>query len=67
MDDKNIQYLEKCIDENKLSHAFLVEADNFEEVIQKIADLFVNEAVDNCYGISKVDMSIFVCKLIKNN
>ena len=34
---------------------------------QKIADLIVNEAVDNCYGISKDDMSIIVCKLIKNN
>lgn len=33
---------------------------------QKIADLIVNEAVDNCYGISKDDMSIIVCKLIKN-
>jgi len=34
---------------------------------QKIADLIVNEAVDNSYGISKDDMSIIVCKLIKNN
>ena len=34
---------------------------------QKIADLIVNEAVDNCYGISKDDMSVIVCKLIKNN
>lgn len=33
---------------------------------QKIADLIINEAVDNCYGISKDDMSIIVCKLIKN-
>ena len=34
---------------------------------QKIADLIVNEAVDNGYGISKDDMSIIVCKLIKND
>jgi len=33
---------------------------------QKIADLIVSEAVDNSYGISKDDMSIIVCKLIKN-
>lgn len=33
---------------------------------QKIADLIVNEAVDNSYGISRDDMSIIVCKLIKN-
>ena len=33
---------------------------------QKIADLIVNEALDNEYGMSKDDMSIIVCKLIKN-
>ena len=33
---------------------------------QKIADLIINEAVDNYYGIPKDDMSIIVCKLIKN-
>lgn len=33
---------------------------------QKIADLIINEAIDNNYGISKDDMSIIVCKLIKN-
>lgn len=33
---------------------------------QKIADLIVSEAVDNSYGIAKDDMSIIVCKLIKN-
>ena len=32
---------------------------------QKIADLLLNEAVDNSYGIAKDDMSIIVCKLIK--
>lgn len=32
---------------------------------QKIADLILNEAVDNNYGIAKDDMSIIVCKLIK--
>ena len=33
---------------------------------QKIADLVLNEAVDNNYGIAKDDMSIIVCKLVKN-
>ena len=33
---------------------------------QKIADLIINEAVDNSYGIAKDDMSIIVCKFIKN-
>ena len=30
---------------------------------QKIADLILNEAIDNSYGIAKDDMSIIVCKL----
>ena len=33
---------------------------------QKIADLIINEAVDNSYGIAKDDMSIIVCKFIKS-
>lgn len=32
---------------------------------QKIADLLLNEAVDNSYGIAKDDMSVIVCKLVK--
>lgn len=32
---------------------------------QKIADLILNEAIDNNYGVAKDDMSIMVCKLIK--
>lgn len=31
---------------------------------QKIADLILNEAIDNNYGISKDDMSIIVCKFL---
>ena len=31
---------------------------------QKIADLILNEAIDNSYGIAKDDMSIIVCKFI---
>ena len=30
---------------------------------QKIADLILNEAIDNNYGIAKDDMSIIVCKI----
>ena len=33
---------------------------------QKIADIILNEAIDNNYGKAKDDMSIIVCKLIKN-
>lgn len=32
---------------------------------QKIADIIINEAIDNNYGIAKDDMSIIVCKLIE--
>lgn len=32
---------------------------------QKIADLTINEAIDNNYGIAKDDMSIIVCKFVK--
>lgn len=45
MDDKNIQFLKKCIDENKLSHAFLVEVVNFDDVISKIVNLFIDEGI----------------------
>ncbi|MBQ2835708.1 MAG: SpoIIE family protein phosphatase [Clostridia bacterium] len=34
---------------------------------QKIADLIVSESIDNSYGIPKDDMSLIVCKLIKNS
>ena len=34
---------------------------------QKIADIILNEAVDNNFGKTKDDMSIVVCKLIRKN
>lgn len=37
-----------------------IESDN----CQKIADIVLNEAIDNNYGILKDDMSIFTCKFI---
>ena len=33
---------------------------------KKIADLVLNEAIDNNYGVAKDDMSIIVCKFRKN-
>ena len=38
-----------------------IETDN----TQKIADLILNEAIDNNFGLAKDDMSIIVCKVIK--
>ena len=31
---------------------------------KKIADLVLNEAVDNSYGVAKDDMSVVVCKFL---
>ncbi len=38
-----------------------IETDN----TQKIADLILNEAIDNNFGLAKDDMSIIICKFIK--
>ena len=32
---------------------------------QKMADIILNEAIDNNFGKAKDDMSVMVCKLIK--
>ena len=32
---------------------------------QKIADLVLNEAIDNSFGMAKDDMSVMVCKFVK--
>ena len=34
---------------------------------QKIADLILNEAIDNNFGVIKDDMSVLVCKFIKSD
>ena len=39
-----------------------IETDN----CQKIADIILNESIDNNYGISRDDMSVIVCKFIEN-
>ena len=33
---------------------------------KKIADLVLNEAIDNNYGVAKDDMSVVVCKFLKH-
>lgn len=33
--------------------------------VQKIADIITNEAIDNCYGIPKDDITVVVAKIIK--
>lgn len=41
MNDVNLLYLEKSINENKLSHAFLIETNNFDECVNDIFSLFL--------------------------
>ena len=38
-----------------------------DNISEKIADIILNEAVDNNFGKTKDDMSIVVCKLIRKN
>lgn len=55
--DANVEYKNK-----ELWLKYLLE-DIETTSVQKIADLILNEAVDNNYGVSKDDMSLMVCKL----
>lgn len=57
--DSNIEYKNK-----ELWIKYLLE-DIESSTPQKIADILLQEAVDNSYGKVKDDMSIMVCKLIK--
>ena len=34
------------------------------EDAQKIADLILNEAIDNNFGVAKDDMSVIVCRFL---
>lgn len=55
--DSNIEYKNK-----ELWLKYLLE-DIETENTQKIADIILNEAIDNNYGIAKDDMSIIVCHI----
>ena len=57
--DSNIEYKNK-----ELWLKYMLE-DIETKNTKKIAELILNEAVDNNYGIAKDDMSIIVCKFIK--
>ncbi len=32
---------------------------------KKIADLVLNEAIDNCYGVAEDDMLVLVCRFLR--
>ena len=57
--DSNVEYKNK-----ELWIKYLLE-DIETDDSQKIADLILNEAVDNNYGIAKDDMSVIVCKFTR--
>ena len=57
--DSNVEYKNKELWVKYLLED--IETDN----TQKIADLLLNESIDNNFGIVKDDMSIIVCKFIK--
>lgn len=57
--DSNIEYKNK-----ELWLKYMLE-DMETNNTKKIADLIVNEAVDNNFGVAKDDMSVMVCKFIK--
>ena len=46
MKEENIKYLSNVIDENKLSHAFLVESNNYEDVMNSVFKLFLENPKD---------------------
>ena len=57
--DSNIEYKNK-----ELWIKYLIEDINILNP-QKVADIILNEAIDNNFGKVKDDMSVIVCKFIK--
>lgn len=58
MKEENIKYLSNIIDENKLSHAFLVESNNYENVMHGIFKLFLEKKM--IFNIGDIDNNISV-------
>lgn len=56
--DSNVEYKNK-----ELWVKYLLE-DLETNNTKKIADLVLNEAIDNCYGVAKDDMSVVACKFL---
>ena len=59
--DSNIEYKNK-----ELWVKYLLE-DIETNNTKKISELVLNEAIDNCYGIAKDDMSVVACKFLNKN
>lgn len=58
MKEENIKYLSNVIDENKLSHAFLVESNNYEDVMNSVFKLFLEKKM--IFNIDDIENNISV-------
>ena len=58
MKEENIKYLSNVIDENKLSHAFLVESNNYEDVMNSVFKLFLDKKM--IFNIDDIENNISV-------
>lgn len=58
MKEENIKYLSNVIDENKLSHAFLVESNNYEDVMNSVFKLFLEKKI--IFNIDDIENNISV-------
>ena len=58
MNEENIKYLSNVIDENKLSHAFLVESNNYEDVMNSVFKLFLEKKM--IFNIDDIENNISV-------
>lgn len=58
MKEENIKYLSNVIDESKLSHAFLVESNNYEDVMNSVFKLFLEKKM--IFNIDDIENNISV-------
>ena len=58
MKEENIKYLSNVIDENKLYHAFLVESNNYEDVMNSVFKLFLEKKM--IFNIDDIENNISV-------
>ena len=58
MKEENIKYLSNVIDENKLSHAFLAESNNYDDVMNSVFKLFLEKKM--IFNIDDIENNISV-------
>lgn len=65
MNDKNKLYLKKCLSENNISHAFLVETDNYDEFICDVFKIF--KEYNKIFNSSSIDNNICIRTVVAEN